>query len=256
MRVRCVCVCVMLFRPKMKSITKSRTHQDTERSESLVWEKWKSTLVSLIQLGVLGRSGTHPYRNKEQSMEECKYQALTADLTHKSSWTWTTAFVSFPLSRSRWTMCWPNQHRNLMGDLVTFYLDNHFYLLYYYGYKGRMPHSTFGQYFWLFINFFKTKITWTTIIQQILFYWPGYQINNYFKASYYFGKLILNSDRFWISLTSPYERSWHVFKHSAMSAFSSLEHGRWWNGSQDSFMSSSSWKGVWHIVQLPVWNGQ
>ena len=86
-----MCVCVMLLRPKMNSVTKSRTHQDTERSESLAWEKWKLTWVSLVQLGVSGKSGIHPYRNsehrnKEQSlMEECKFQAITVGLTIKSS---------------------------------------------------------------------------------------------------------------------------------------------------------------------------
>ena len=110
MRVRCVCVCVMLLRPKMNSVTKSRTHQDTERSESLAWEKWKLTWVSLVQLGVSGKSGIHPYRNsehrnKEQSlMEECKYQALTVDLTLKSSWTWTIFLSVSTVSRSTWTI--------------------------------------------------------------------------------------------------------------------------------------------------------
>ena len=177
----------MLLRPKMNSVTKSRTHQDTERSGSLAWEKWKLTWVTLVQLGVSGKSGIHPYRNsehrnKEQSlMEECKYQALTVDLTHKSSWTWTIAFVSFRFeSRSTWTMCCPNHHIKsnerschiLLGQPLSIFFTI-------YGYKGRMPHSTFGQYFWLFINFFKIKIIWTIISSHHLTsttthstYWP------------------------------------------------------------------------------------
>ena len=106
----------MLFGPKMKSITKSGTHQDSERSESLAWEKWKLTWVSLIQLGVSGMSGKHSYlnpehRNKEQSlMEECKYQALIVDLTLKSSWIWTTFLSVSTRSKSTWTILPHSSH--------------------------------------------------------------------------------------------------------------------------------------------------
>ena len=85
------------------------THQDTERIGSMAWEKWKLTWVTLFQLGVSGKSGIiHSYRNfehrnTEQSlMEECKYQALTVDLTLKSSWTWTIFLSVSSSSRSTW----------------------------------------------------------------------------------------------------------------------------------------------------------
>ena len=103
MRLRDVCVCVVLLRQTMNILPKLITPQDNRRDVGNGLVTWKSTWVTfegetplvilprVFQLGVSGKSGIHPYRNsehrnKEQSlMEECKYQALTVDLTHKSS---------------------------------------------------------------------------------------------------------------------------------------------------------------------------
>ena len=107
-----------------------------------------------------------------------------------------------------------------------------------------------GQYFWLFINFFKTKITWTTIIQQFLSIGLDIKINNYFKAFLLFCPIL------WISLTSPYERSWHVFKTLHNVNISCLEHGRWWNGSPDSLCHQVREKGLTHCTTTSFWNSQ
>ena len=75
----------------MDTVTKSKTHQDTERTRSMAWNKWRLIWVILFRLGVSGKSGTHSYwkskdKNMEQNlMEEYEDQELTVDLTYKSS---------------------------------------------------------------------------------------------------------------------------------------------------------------------------
>ena len=75
----------------MDTVTKSKSHQDTEQTRSMAWNKWRLIWVILFRLGVSGKSVTHSYWNSEDKnmeqnlMEKYEDQELTVDLTPKSS---------------------------------------------------------------------------------------------------------------------------------------------------------------------------